>query len=205
MPWNLNMIFSGIFENIWHWEHSTGGIHLATKVEGVPYPPRRAPRPRGPTVALLHLSFHPHTPSSSHKHKQLAQTRVQARFASIFDLLAQKWQQNDLGLGFELDIRVWGRKKECVGERISRGGPPWAHEVGACPGGRACPWPLWPGASSSCCVLSAKYSQIFQKKSYLNFRAFGELLFSGYFYIARINQKTDRKYYFTLFQLNNRK
>ena len=22
MPWNLNMIFSGIFENIWHWEHN---------------------------------------------------------------------------------------------------------------------------------------------------------------------------------------
>ena len=28
-----------------------------------------------------------------------------------------------------------------------------------------------------------KYSR---KKSYLNFRAFGEILFSGYFYIARI-------------------
>jgi len=39
-------------------------------------------------VALLHLSFHPHTPSS-HKHEQPAQTRVQARFAAIFDLLAQ--------------------------------------------------------------------------------------------------------------------
>ena len=36
-----------------------------------------------------------------------------------------------------------------------------------------------------------KYSR---KKSNFNFRAFGELLFSGYFYIARINQKTDRKY-----------
>ena len=46
------------------------------------------PLPRGPTVALLHLSFHPHTPSSSHKHEQPAQTRVQARFAAIFDLLA---------------------------------------------------------------------------------------------------------------------
>ena len=38
-----------------------------------------------------------------------------------------------------------------------------------------------------------KYSR---KKSYSIFRAFGELLFSGYFYIAQINQKTDRKYYF---------
>ena len=29
-----------------------------------------------------------------------------------------------------MDIRVCGRKNECVGERISGGGPPWAHEVG---------------------------------------------------------------------------
>ena len=39
-----------------------------------------------------------------------------------------------------------------------------------------------------------KYSR--KKKSYFNFRAFGELLFSGYFFIAQIIQKTDRKYYF---------
>ena len=52
-------------------------------------PPRARPLPRGPMVALLHLSFHPHTPSSSHKHEQPAQTRVQASFAAIFDLLAQ--------------------------------------------------------------------------------------------------------------------
>ena len=31
----------------------------------------------------------------------------------------------------ELDIRVWGRKNECMGARISGGGPPWAHEAGA--------------------------------------------------------------------------
>ena len=30
----------------------------------------------------------------------------------------------------ELDIRVCGRKKECMGERISGGGLPWAHEAG---------------------------------------------------------------------------
>ena len=40
---------------------------------------------------------------------------------------------NELGLGFELVIHVWGRKKECVGERISGGGPPWAHEAGGAP------------------------------------------------------------------------
>ena len=39
----------------------------------------------------------------------------------------------------ELDIRVCGRKKECVSARISGGGPPWAHEAGGAPqgGGRA--------------------------------------------------------------------
>ena len=33
----------------------------------------------------------------------------------------------------ELDIRVCGRKKKCMGERISGGGPPWAHEAGGTP------------------------------------------------------------------------
>ena len=48
MPWKWNMIFSGIFENIWHWERSRRGKHLATRVEGVPYPPGRAPCLMGP-------------------------------------------------------------------------------------------------------------------------------------------------------------
>ena len=51
--------------------------------------PWARPLPRGPMVALLHLLLHPHTPSSSHKHEQPVQTRVQACFAAIFDLLAQ--------------------------------------------------------------------------------------------------------------------
>ena len=50
---------------------------------------RARPLPRGPMVSLLHLSFHPHTPSYSPKHEYPAQTRVKARFAAIFDLLAQ--------------------------------------------------------------------------------------------------------------------
>ena len=80
----------------------------------------------------------------------------------------------------ELDGDFFGRKK-CVGAGISGGGPPCAHEAGARPGGRARPPPSWPGACPSCCVLSARYSQIFQKKSYFIFGAFGELLFSGSF------------------------
>ena len=51
----------------------------------------------------------------------------------------RKWQQNVLELMLELDIRVCGRKKKCVGERISGGWPLWAHEAGGTPrgGGRA--------------------------------------------------------------------
>ena len=44
----------------------------------------------------------------------------------------------------ELDIRVCGRK-ECVGAGINGGGPPWAHEAGGRPGGRARPPPSWAG------------------------------------------------------------
>ena len=47
----------------------------------------------------------------------------------------RKWQQDEIGLGFELDIRVCGRKKECVGAGISGGGPSWAHEAGGEPRG----------------------------------------------------------------------
>ena len=35
----------------------------------------------------------------------------------------------------ELVARVCGRKKECVGERISGGGPPRAHVAGGAPRG----------------------------------------------------------------------
>ena len=45
----------------------------------------------------------------------------------------------------------------------------------------------------------AVFSVNILEKSYFNFRAFGELLFLGYFYIARTNQKTDRKILFLLY------
>ena len=82
------------FWNIWEY------LAVRTQQEGqapshegggraLPPPPMARPLPRGPTVALLHSFFHPHTPSSSHKHEYPAQTWVQAHFAAIFDLLAQ--------------------------------------------------------------------------------------------------------------------
>ena len=70
-------------------KNTAGGSTTSHKGGGRALPPWACPLPRGPTVALLHLSFPPHTPSSSHKHEQPAQTGVQARFAAIFDLLAQ--------------------------------------------------------------------------------------------------------------------
>ena len=87
-----------------------------------------------------------------------------------------------------------------MGAGISGGEPPWAHEAGGAPTGVGRTLHPHgqvvdpPGVFSVPNIL--KYSS---KKSYLNFRAFGELLFSGYFYIARINQKTDRKILFLLY------
>ena len=48
---------------------------------------RARPLPRGPMVAPLHLFLHPHTSSSSQKNHHLAQARVLAHFAAIFDPL----------------------------------------------------------------------------------------------------------------------
>ena len=54
-------------------------------------------------------------------------------FEWSFEQGDRKWQQNELGLGFELVIRVWGRKKECVGAGISGGGPRGVHKAGGTP------------------------------------------------------------------------
>ena len=70
-------------------ENTTGGVGTWPRGSGARPTPWARPLPRSPTVALLHLFLHQHTPSSSHKHEYLAQTRVQAHFAAIFDLLAQ--------------------------------------------------------------------------------------------------------------------
>ena len=44
-------------------------------------------------------------------------------------------QQNELELVVELDNGVCGRKKECVGARISGWGPRGAHDAGGMPRG----------------------------------------------------------------------
>ena len=68
---------------------SRGELPSGHEGEGRALPPWARPLPRGPMVALLHLSLHPYNPSSSHKHQYPAQARVLAHFTAIFDLLAQ--------------------------------------------------------------------------------------------------------------------
>ena len=75
------MIFCRIFKNIWHREH--------TRATTWPRGSRARPLPRGPHVDPLHLFLHPLTLSCSRKNPPIAQTRVLAHFAAIFDLLTQ--------------------------------------------------------------------------------------------------------------------
>ena len=70
-----------------------GGHPPAHEGGGGAPPLGRVPYLVGPLVAPLHLFQPPHTPSSSQKNHQPAQTRVQAHFAAIFDILAQSTSQ----------------------------------------------------------------------------------------------------------------
>ena len=96
----------------------------------------------------------------------------------------------------EPDGDFFGRKKKCVGAGISGGGPPWAHEAGGAPcrGGSALDArgqvPAPPGVFSVLDIL--KYS----KKIILNLQGIWRIFIFGYFFIAWIIQKIDRKYYF---------
>ena len=89
MPCKFSIIFYGIFEDFRHSNHFRRGKYQATRVEGTPPLPGRAPLSHGPLVAPLHLCQHPHTSSSTQKNPHPAQARVLARFAAIFHLLAQ--------------------------------------------------------------------------------------------------------------------
>ena len=84
---------------------------------------------------------------------------------------------------------------ECVGAGISGGEPPWAHEAGGalCRGGRALDprgQVLAPPAVFSVPDI-LKYSR---KKIIFHFRGIWRTFIFGVFFIARIIQKTDRKY-----------
>ena len=94
----------------------------------------------------------------------------------------EKWQQDEIGLGFELASDVFGRKKECVVARISGGEPPWAHEAGTRPKGVGTPCALvakwWaPGVFSVRDIL--KYST----KNHISFLVHLEnFYFRGFYY-----------------------
>ena len=71
-------------------ENTAGGASTRPRQWSARPPYRARPLSRGPLVAPLHLCQHPHTSSSTQKNPHLAQARVLARFAAIFDLLAQR-------------------------------------------------------------------------------------------------------------------
>ena len=89
---NASKMKYDFFGNIWEFtvqNYHGGSCHLATRVEGAPYPPwARPPAPwahGGPPPLIpapTHFIFYPKNPHS-------AQARVLAHFVTIFDLLAQ--------------------------------------------------------------------------------------------------------------------
>ena len=65
MPCKFSMTFSGIFENIWHWEHSRGRKHVGTRVQGAP-PASWGHGGSPPLIpATTHSFFLPQTPLTS--------------------------------------------------------------------------------------------------------------------------------------------
>ena len=88
MPCQFNMIFWE-YLRIYRAKITAGGAATWPRGWWARPPSRARPLPRGPTVALLHLSQHPSSSSISHKPEKPTQARVPATFAVIFDLLAQ--------------------------------------------------------------------------------------------------------------------
>ena len=111
----------------------------------------------------------------------------------------RKWQQDELELRFELWEDFFWRKTKCVGARISGGDPRWVHEAGGAPSTFVGTW--WVPLVCSRCQ---KFLNILEK-IILNFQGIWRTFIFGAFFISWIRQKTDRKYYFALFILNNRK
>ena len=118
----------------------------------------------------------------------------------------RKWQQNELGLGFELVIRVCGRKMKCLGAGISGGGPPWAHEAGGAPRGV---WRALHPRGQVVGPLLCSQCQIFSnilEKIIFKFQGIWRTFIFRVFLYCTDNQITDRKIFiFILFNINNKK
>ena len=99
----------------------------------------------------------------------------------------------------ELDGDFFGRKKKCVGAGISGGGQPWAQEAGGAPqwGGHALD--LRGQVLAPSAVFSVPDILKYSRKIILNLQGIWRTFIFGVFFIARIIQKTNRKYYFLLY------
>ena len=83
-----------------------------------------------------------------------------------------------------------------MGAGISGGGPRGAHEAGGAPWQGGAPWTLMARCwLSSLCVLCHIFSNILEKIIFY-FHGIWRTFIFGVFFIARIIQKTDKKYYF---------
>ena len=95
----------------------------------------------------------------------------------------------------ELDIGVCGRKK-CMGVGISGRGPPWTHEAGGVPWGvgRA----LHPRGQVLAPPAMFSVPDIIKnsRKNHIPFSGHLENFYFWVFFIARIIEKTNIKYYF---------
>ena len=70
MPCKFSMIFYGIFEDFRHWNHCRRGKHQATRVEGAPTFPGRAPLSRGPPEAPPTSTPTPYIPFRGEKNQR---------------------------------------------------------------------------------------------------------------------------------------
>ena len=96
----------------------------------------------------------------------------------------------------ELVGDFFGRKKECVGARISGGGPRGVHEAGGAPqGGERALHPRGHMVDPLLCSQCQIFLNILQKIIF-QVRDIWRTFIFGVFFIAIIIQKTDRKYYF---------
>ena len=91
-------------------------------------------------------------------------------------------------------MNFWEEEGVCGGWNKWRG-PPGAHEVGGAPRGRARPGPSWPGAGSPD-VFSVPDILKYSRKIIFNFQGIWRTFIFVVFFIARIIQKTNKKYYF---------
>ena len=108
----------------------------------------------------------------------------------------RKWQQDELELGFDLVGDFFLEEDEVCGCWNKWRGATWGPQDRGAPQGVGAPWTLmarwWLPLLCSRCQI---FSNILEKIIF-HFRGIWRTFIFGVFFIARIIQKTDRKYYF---------